>query len=258
MVRRPVQLEGKVVLVTGGGRGIGEAIVQLFAEEGGQVFFCCRRAEHGARVEEMVREAGGDARYLQCDVSVPDQVDTLFEAIERHAGRLDVLINNAGISPPGTLETLDLSTWQEVLDINLTGLFLVTKRAIPLLRRSGGGSIVNLGSIFGESGTAGFSAYGMTKAATMQLTKSLALELAADNIRVNALCPGATDTPMLQETWEKIGDAEAGKAAILSLHPIGRLSEADEQAKAALFLVSEDASYVTGHLLMVDGGYSAR
>jgi NAD(P)-dependent dehydrogenase (short-subunit alcohol dehydrogenase family) len=125
------------------------------------------------------------------------------------------------------------------------------------LRRSGGGSIVNLGSIFGEAGTAGFSAYGMTKAATMHLTKSLALELAPDQIRVNALCPGATDTPMLQETWAQLGDAEAGKAAMVSLHPIGRLSRADEQAKAALFLVSEDASFVTGHLLMADGGYSA-
>ena len=253
-----MKLEGKTALVTGGGRGIGEAIVRLFAEEGARVVFCGRRAEHGLRVEEAVRETGGDAHYVQCDVSAPDQVDALFEIIERDDGRLDVLVNNAGISPPGTVEMLDFSTWQKVLDINLTGMFLVTKRAIPLLRRSGGGNIVNLGSIFGDSGTAGFSAYGMTKAATMHFTKSLALELAPDNIRVNALCPGATDTPMLQETWETVGDAEAGKAAMVSLHPIGRLSRADEQAKAALFLVSEDASYVTGHLLMVDGGYSAR
>jgi NAD(P)-dependent dehydrogenase (short-subunit alcohol dehydrogenase family) len=253
-----MRLEGKVALVTGGGRGIGEAIVRLFAEEGARVVFCSRRAEHGARAEETVREAGGEARYVQCDIAVPDQIETLFQEIESDFGRLDVLVNNAGISPPGTVEMLDLSTWQKVLDINLTGMFLVTKRSIPLLRRSGGGSIVNLGSIFGEGGTAGFSAYAMTKAATMNFTQSLALELAPDKIRVNALCPGATDTPMLQEAWATIGDADAGKAAMVSLHPIGRLAEADEQARAALFLVSEDASYVTGHLLMVDGGYSAR
>src|SRR5262249_5300430 len=226
LVRRPVRLEGKVVLVTGGGRGIGEAIVLLFAGEGAQVLFCCRRVEHGARVEERVREAGGEARYLEGDVSVPGQVDALFEETERDYGRLNVLINNAGISPPGTLETLDLSTWQEVLDVNLTGLFLVTKRAIPLLRRSGGGSIVNLGSFFGESGTAGFAAYGMTKAATMQLTKSLALELAPDNIRVNALCPGATDTPMLSNPALSAASASAELINTASLPAASRVEHA--------------------------------
>ena len=253
-----MRLEGDIALITGGGRGIGEAMVRLFAAEGAHVLFCGRRRDLGERVEHEVREAGGQATFVRCDVSREGDVIALARRIEDEHRRLDILVNNAGVSPAGNIEDMPLDAWRNLLDINLTGMFLMTKHAIPLLRGSAHPSIVNLGSIFGEGGAAGFTAYAMTKAAAMHFTKSLALELAPDGVRVNALCPGATETPLLTEAWEAADHGEEGKAAMVALHPLGRLAKADEQARAALFLVSRDASFVTGHQLMVDGGYSAR
>ena len=253
-----MRLDDKVALVTGGGRGIGRAVAELFAAEGAHVYLCGRRPEFGEEVERAIAAAGGKANFVRCDISSEEEVVALLEQIENDHSRLDILVNNAGVSPAAAIAEMDLASWRELLDVNLTGTFLVTKHAIPLLRRSAGGSIINLGSIFGDGGAAGFAAYAMTKAATMNLTKSLALELAPEGIRVNALCPGATETPLLTEAWDEAGDAEAGKAAMVALHPLGRLADAEEQARAALFLASSDASFVTGHSLLVDGGYSAR
>lgn len=254
----PLKLQDKVALVTGGGRGIGRAVAELFAAEGAHVYICGRRPEFGDEVVANIEAAGGSATFARCDISEEADVVELIGRIASEHDRLDVLVNNAGVSPAGTIAEMELADWSQLLDINLTGMFLVTKHAIPLLRRSPGASIINLGSIFGEGGAAGFAAYAMTKAAAMNLTKSLALELAPEGIRVNALCPGATETPLLTEAWEEAGNAEEGKAAMAAMHPLGRLADAEEQAAAALFLASPDASFVTGHSLMVDGGYSAR
>ena len=253
-----MRLSGKVALVTGGNRGIGEAIVRLFAQEGAKVAFCGRRESLGRTVEKEVRAGGGDVFFVQADVSKEEEAKRFVdETVERY-GRLDIVVNNAGIAPASPVETMELSSWQEVVDINVTHMFLISKHSIPHLRKAGGGSIINLGSTFGTVGAAGSAAYAMTKAAAINFSKSLAVELAKEGIRVNALCPGGTDTPFLQEWFESTGDPEGTKAWLVAHHPMGRLGTPQEQAHGALFLASDEASFVTGHALLVDGGYTAQ
>jgi NAD(P)-dependent dehydrogenase (short-subunit alcohol dehydrogenase family) len=252
-----MRLAGKVALVTGGTRGIGAAIVRLFSEEGAAVWFCGRRPEPGEELERELREAGREVTFARCDVSREADVSGLVGAVVERHGRLDVVVSNAGIGPSATVERTTLELWREVLDANVTSMFLVAKHAIPALRRSGGGSIVNLGSTYGVVGAAGSTAYAVSKAAAISFSRSLALEVAADRIRVNALCPGATETPMHQEWLAAQPDPEVSRRELLGRHPLGRLSTPAEQAQAALFLASDESQFVTGHALLVDGGYTA-
>jgi NAD(P)-dependent dehydrogenase (short-subunit alcohol dehydrogenase family) len=253
-----MKLEGKVALVTGGNRGIGEEIVRLFSAEGAQVVFCGRREALCKQVEESVCAIGGDVTGFGTDLSHEDEVEKLIQAVIDCYGRLDIVVNNAGIAPAGPVEAMSLEEWNTLLACNLTSAFLVSKHAIPRLRAAGGGAIINLGSTFGVVGAAGSAAYAMTKAALMNYTKSLALELAPDGIRVNALCPGGTDTQFLRDWMVATGDAAGTEAWLVAHHPLGRLGRPEEQAKGALFLACDDSSFVTGHSLLVDGGYTAQ
>lgn len=253
-----MRLEHKVALVTGGNRGIGRAIVKLFAAEGAAVMFCARRASLGEAVEADVRSANGEATFVACDVTQEDAVESLVSQVVQRYGGLDVVVNSAGIAPASPVESMDVQQWREVMDVNVTSMFLVCKHAIPHLRQRGGGCIINLGSTFGTVGAAGSAAYAVTKAAAINFSKSLALELAADKIRVNALCPGGTDTEFLHEWFESTGDYQGTRQWLVEHHPVGRLGTAQEQAGAALFLASDEASFVTGAQLMVDGGYTAQ
>jgi NAD(P)-dependent dehydrogenase (short-subunit alcohol dehydrogenase family) len=252
------RLSGKVVLVTGGARGIGEAITRLFASEGANVHFCGRNEERGTALEAEVRDAGGVASYAKCDVADEQAVKAWVDGVAAAEGRIDAVINNAGIAPAGPLEELSLDTWNEVVSTNVTSMFLVTRASIPHLRAGGGGTIVNLGSTFGVVGANGSAVYAMTKAAAISLSKSMALELAPDGIRVNALCPGGTETPFIKDWFVATGDPDGTRTWLTEHHPMGRLGQPDEQAKAALFLVSDESSFVTGHALLVDGGYTAQ
>jgi NAD(P)-dependent dehydrogenase (short-subunit alcohol dehydrogenase family) len=174
-------------------------------------------------------------------------------------GRIDVLVNNAGIACAGPLEELALDQWEAMMRINVTGAFVVTQAAIPFLRKSrAGGAIINLASTASYIGLRGAVGYGVTKAAVLGMTKGLALELAPDGIRVNALCPGTTRTPTNEAWLAEQPDPEAVRRAMEGAHPIGRVSEPAEQASVAVFLASEDASFVTGHGLLADGGYTAQ
>ncbi|MEI7626070.1 MAG: SDR family NAD(P)-dependent oxidoreductase [Actinomycetota bacterium] len=253
-----LRLDRKVIAVTGGASGIGEAIVRLFANEGAVVEFCSRGRQQGAAVESSVEESGGTAMYTCCDVTDEIAVEAWFNDIIQRRGRLDGLVNNAGITTSGPVEEMPLVKWDEILNINVTGMFLTTRSAIPLLRAASGGSIVNLGSTFGIVGAPNSVAYGITKAAAISFSKSLALELAPDGIRVNALCPGGTETPFTEQWLNAAEDPVALRASLESSHPIGRLATTAEQADAALFLISEQSSFVTGHALVVDGGYTSR
>jgi NAD(P)-dependent dehydrogenase (short-subunit alcohol dehydrogenase family) len=252
-----VRLERRVALVTGGNRGIGEQIVRLFAGEGAHVAFCARRADLGKRVEEAVRDGGGEATYFQCDVAGEEQVEKLIDNVINAYGQLDIVVNNAGIAPASPVEEMETSVWRDVMDCNVTSMFLVSKHSIPHLKRTKG-TIINLGSTFGVIGAAGSSAYAVSKAAAISLARSMALELAADGVRVNALCPGGTDTEFLHEWFESTGDYDGTRTWLLERHPFGRFGQPEEIARAVLFLASEDASFVTGHALLVDGGYTAQ
>ncbi|GAA4680747.1 SDR family NAD(P)-dependent oxidoreductase [Nocardioides nanhaiensis] len=251
------RLNGARALVTGAVEGIGAAIAARFAAEGAQVVLAGRR-EEGEQTAAAIRKDGGHATFVRGDASQEDEVRDLLGACESTMGGLDIVVNNAGIAPAGPLEQMTLEAWDSVLASNITTMFLVSKHAIPLLRQSERASIINLGSTFGVVGAGGSVAYAMSKAAAINFSKSLALELAADGIRVNALCPGATQTAFLEGWAADTGDRDGTMDWLVQHHPLGRVSTPEEQADAALFLASSESSFVTGHALMVDGGFTAQ
>lgn len=252
------RLAGRRALITGSTSGIGAATARRFAQEGAQVVLTGRRNELGETAAAGIREEGGDARFIGCDATDEQAVADLVAECADQIGGLDVVVNNAGIAPAGPLEEMKLESWNEVLACNITSMFLVTKHALPLLRQSSVASVINLGSTFGVVGAGGSVAYALTKAAAISFSKSLALELAADGIRVNALCPGGTETPFLDGWAEATGDKNGTLQWLTDRHPLGRLGTPEEQASAALFLASDESSFMTGHALMVDGGYTAQ
>jgi NAD(P)-dependent dehydrogenase (short-subunit alcohol dehydrogenase family) len=249
-------LHGKSVIVTGGSTGIGAAIVRLFAREGARVAFSARSKEHGLDLEKELSAQGQEVVFRACDASNEIEARELVVRTVERFGGLDILVNNAAVSYVATLETTPLAAWNEVMTNNLTSVFLMSREAIPHLRRSKSASIVNLGSTYSFVGAPESGAYAMTKAGVVSLTKTLALELAPDRIRVNALCPGATVTQLYHKYVASQPDAAAAKAALDGKHPLGRVGAPEEMARAALYLASDWASFVTGHSLIVDGGYT--
>jgi NAD(P)-dependent dehydrogenase (short-subunit alcohol dehydrogenase family) len=255
MAPESMRLAGKSALVTGGTSGIGAAIVRLFAAEGARVVFCGRRRELGERLMQEASAKRYDVRFVKADITNENVVTELLDICRRQFGRLNVLVNNAGINRPASLESTQLSDWLEMLATNLTAQFLVLRAAIPLIRESGGGSIINVGSTYGLVGSASAPVYAATKAAMVNLAKSLAVDLARDGIRVNSLCPGGTETEMAKGWFAKQADPASAKALEIAHYPMHRFAEPHEQAQAALFLASDASSYVTGHTLVVDGGF---
>jgi meso-butanediol dehydrogenase/(S,S)-butanediol dehydrogenase/diacetyl reductase len=244
------RFEGKVAVITGAASGIGEAIVRQLAFEGARVFFCDLNAALG---ETLCRTLGAAARFRHLDVGNAEGLEALIEDAVFEFGRLDVLCNNAGMSGRGnTLET-DLAQWRHVMSVDLDAVFVASRAAIPHMQRSGGGAIVNTASIAGMGGYFGMAAYSAAKGAVVNYTRSLAIDHARDNIRVNAICPGLVETTMTARHRE---DPDFyGK--MLSSIPLARAAQPSEIAKAAAFLASDDASYITGCILPIDGGTTA-
>jgi NAD(P)-dependent dehydrogenase (short-subunit alcohol dehydrogenase family) len=251
------RLDGKIALVTGGASGIGESTARIFAREGARVVIT---DVQDAKGEAVAREI--DATYLRHDTTDEAQWIRTVATIKEKFGRLDVLMNNAGIFIPGTIEDVTLDVWNNVLAVNLTGVMLGCKHAIAVMKNNPGGprgSIVNVSSIAGFLGLAGGAAYTASKGGVRLLTKSVAVHCARHykNIRCNSLHPGAIDTPMNQAGFAASDDPEAARAFLSSVQPIGRMATADEMAACALFLASDEASFVTGTELVADGGWLA-
>lgn len=247
------RLDGKVCVVTGAGGGIGRACSLRFAEEGGRLACADVLEDPGRETVALIEAAGGEASFLAADVTDEASVAALYEAVESRFGAVHVLVNNAGVLLPGdgsVLET-ELEAWQRVLDINLTGVFLCCKHGIPKLLASGGGSVVNMGSISGLVGSATSQiGYAASKGAVIALTRDIAVELARRGVRANALCPGPVETPLALQLYTDEAAWERRRVHI----PAGRLGKPTEIAEAALFLASDESSWVTGTSLVVDGG----
>ena len=253
------RVDGKVAVVTGAALGIGKATAALLAREGARVAVTDVLAEEGARVAEEITAAGGQARFWRLDTSDESSVADALASIVDTYGRLDVLVNNAGISGVNKpTDQITLEEWNRVIGINLTGVFLCTKHAIAHLRRSGGGSIVNLSSIYGLVGAADAPPYHAAKGGVRLMSKTDALLYAADHIRVNSVHPGFIWTPMVEHFLAEQGDVAEGRRAIDELHPIGHMGDPDDIAYGVLYLASDEAKFVTGSELVIDGGYTAR
>lgn len=250
------RLAGRVAVITGAASGIGRASAERFAAEGAAVLLADVQAEEGAAAAGAIRARGGRAEFLRTDVTREAEVQAMVEAAVAHFGRLDILFNNAGVGSFVPFDRLEPAEWDRILAVDLRAVYLGCRAALAHLRRSGGGAILNTASQSGLQGQAMNEAYCAAKAGVILLTRSLARELARENIRVNCICPGGTDTALLRGYLGPT--ASSGAVADLGARlPMGRVARPEEVAAAALFLVSADASYVTGVALPVDGGATA-
>lgn len=250
-----INYTGKIVLVTGGTSGIGKATALAFARAGAKVVVTGRREKEGTAVVAEIQHAGGTAAFFRADVAQDKEVKAAVDFTVKTYGRLDVAYNNAGVEAAGPLEQVTEAEYRRTFDINVWGTMNAMRYEIPAMLQNGRGAIVNTSSVVGRIALPGMSLYTATKHAIEGLTKSVALEYADKGIRVNAVAPGTIATEMIDRL---VGTEEKNRAGLTALHPIGRLGEPKEVAAAVLFLGSDQASFITGESLAVDGGWQAR
>jgi NAD(P)-dependent dehydrogenase (short-subunit alcohol dehydrogenase family) len=253
------RLEGRAAVVTGAARGIGRAIVERFLLEGASVMMTQRSIDAGtAMCEELSREHAGRVACHPADIRDPGSVAGLIDAAVERFGRLDILCNNAGTGLLRAVHETSDEEYELVMDTNVRGVFLACRHAIPHMLEQGRGSIVNIGSVAGSVGFENDAAYCASKGAVLALTRQMALDYSSRGVRVNCVCPGFIDTEMMRRFIDSHQDPAPVRQQIVALHPIGRVGRPEEVAAAAAFLASEDASFVTGAALAVDGGLLAR
>lgn len=243
------KLQDKVAIITGGVSGIGAETAKLFASEGAKLVLVDMNEEKGNAFESELKSNGAEAIFIQADVTDEEQVKGIFSTTLSTYGKLDILFNNAGIGAVKPTEELTYSEWRRTVEVDLDAVFLFAQAAIKEFLKADGGVIVNTASMYGWVGSPGSAAYNAAKGGVINFTRSLGLEYAERNIRVNAICPGFIETPILGET---------DRDFLSNATPMKRLGQADEIAKAVLFLASDDSSFMTGNSLIVDGGYTAQ
>ncbi len=253
------RLTGKVAIVTGGALGIGRAGVIRMAEEGASVAVLDLQADKGEALVAELRGRDAVVHFWRCDVSSEADVSRVFGEVAGHFGHVDTVVNNAGVAGVNKpTHELTEAEWDWVQSINVKGVFFCTKHAIPLLRKAGGGSIINLSSIYGLVGAPDVPPYHASKGAVRLMTKTDALLYAADKIRVNSIHPGFIWTPMVEGHLNASGDLEDARRATDALHPLGHMGEPDDIAWGIVYLASDEAKFITGTELIIDGGYTAR
>lgn len=252
-----MKLSGKVAIVTGAGSGIGRATAVLFATEGARVVVADIVSRAGEETVAQIRAEGGAAVFVRVDVSRADEVEAMVQTAVRTFGRLDVIFNNAGLTLPATVTETTEDLWTRSIDVNLKGIMLGCKYAIPELLNSGGGSIINTASMLGLVASPRQAPYSAAKGGVVMLTKQVAVDYAKQNIRVNCICPSEVDTPMHRKFIEETPDPAATKRRLMERIPLGRVASPEEIARVALFLACDDSSYITGVALPVDGGLTA-
>ena len=251
------RMDGKVALISGGARGLGATKARVFAQEGAKVVIGDVLDAEGTSVAAEIAESGGDALFVHLDVTDEEGWRSAIGAAVATFGKLDVLVNNAGIWRGGRVEDTTVEDWDAILDVNAKGVFLGTKLAIPEMRKAGGGSIVNIASAAGLVGSSrgSASAYTASKGAVRLFTKATAVQYAHESIRANSIYPGAMETLMIQQVWE--GDEKKRQESI-ARNPLGRIGTPEDIAYGALFLASDESSFMTGSELVIDGGATAQ
>jgi NAD(P)-dependent dehydrogenase (short-subunit alcohol dehydrogenase family) len=251
-----MRLKDKVAIVTGGGSGIGRAAALRFAAEGAAVVIADVNDAAAHDTQAQIASAGGRAIAVVGDLTQTEAVDALVKRTATQFGAPTILLSSAAITAFGTVEETEADELDRVLGINVRSMWLCAKAVIPAMKQAGGGSIVNLSSITGIVGAPGMAAYATSKGAIITLTRTLALEVAESQIRVNCICPASIDTPMLQASFERLPDPAAARARNVKRHPLGRFGTAEDVANLALFLASDESSFITGGTYVIDGGAS--
>ncbi len=251
-------LEGKVAIVTGAGSGIGRVTAEVFAEQGAHVVVADWNAATGEETAARIMDAGHDARFQYVDVSQAPEVQRMVQFTVEQYGRLDVLVNNAAVQIFGTVTETSEEDWDRLLSVNLKGVFLCSKYAIPEMIRGGGGSVVNVASVLGFVGDPDLAAYCAAKGAMIALTKATAIGYGPNRVRANCICPGDVNTPMVQDYFNQAPDPERARQTISAHYALRRIAEPREVAQAAAFLASDASSFMTGSVLVMDGGLTSK
>lgn len=248
------RLKGKIVIVTGAGSGIGRACAVALVREGAKVSLVGR---HRDRLEETAREMGDSALVIEADVSKKKDIDCLVDRTESHFSKITTLLNNAGVLHIGTAEQITEKQWDETFALNVRGPWLLSRAVLPALRKVGGGSIINMASVLGINGARNRAAYAASKGAVVLLTKCMAVDHGQENIRVNAICPSFVETELTAKVINQAPDPDKVRGERIAVHPIGRLGKPEDVAGMAVYLASDESSWVTGAVFPVDGGYLA-
>jgi len=252
------RVEGKVAIVTGGALGIGKATCLLLAEEGAKVAVTDILDKEGQELTKKIKSIGGVAEFWRLDVSNEKEVEKTFADIHKKFGKIDVLVNNAGIAGVSKpTHEISEEEWDKVMAVNVKGVFFCTKHVVPYMKKTGGGSIINLSSIYGIVSAPDVPPYHASKGAVRIMTKTDAFLYAKDKIRVNSVHPGFIWTPMVEGYLKSQGDVEEGRKYLDTLHPIGRVGEPEDIAYGIVYLASDESKFVTGSELVIDGGYTA-